>query len=128
MPHLTEEVCERYLNDLSAVVEIAEIEEHLQVCNDCCSRLLGTARSLRILREEMKEETAPLAARHETPRGAVGFIIRPHVSGQWVARVLGPDFVTNTTVTSREEAESFCRRSFGEAYPDHRCTAKCRGG
>ena len=126
MPHLTEGVRERYLLDLASESEIAELEEHLQVCDDCCSRLLETERSLRILREALKEATAPVVATHETPVGAVGLLVRPDPAGNWIARILGPGLLADATLPSREAAEDRCRRTFDEMYSDHSCTARCR--
>jgi hypothetical protein len=126
VPHLTAHSLERYALDLASDAEAALVEQHLQACNDCCSWLLEIERSLRVVREALNQENAPLFATHETAKGAVGLIVRPDSGGKWIARILGPDSASETTLASPQEAERFCRTAFSEMYPGHRCTARCR--
>lgn len=117
---------ERFLMDLASRAEVVLVEDHLQACSDCCSRLLRTEKSLRALREILKEDGAELLATHETSDGGIWLILGLASAGVWNARIVGPDCDANATLNSREETEQYLQRTFDEMYTDHLCTDECR--
>ena len=74
------------------------------------------------------ESAAEVLATHRLPSGSVWLLIRREPAGDWHAQVVGADTDAGALLPSRAEAGRYLLRRFGEMYPDHVCTDRCRAG
>ncbi|HUE03511.1 MAG TPA: zf-HC2 domain-containing protein [Bryobacteraceae bacterium] len=101
---------EEYLLDQLAEADLAGIEEHLLVCDQC---------------RAMLERIEPINYIHYTEDGPVYERITMLTTGAVMARHSGRDLHAGRVFRSFSGAKRYLSESFSQMFPDHICTGLC---
>ncbi len=101
---------EEYLLDQLAEADLAGIEEHLLVCDQC---------------RAMLERIEPINYIHYTGDGPVYERITMLTTGAVMARHSGQDLHAARVFRSFSGAKRYLSESFSQMFPDHICTGLC---
>jgi hypothetical protein len=103
------------------------VQEHLEICEDCRSRVAATEAFVNAFREVASSLAADaLDFVHQTSDGPVRLTARRATTREWIAEITGEESQTARRFDRVEEANAFLVRVFAELFPEHRCTAACR--
>jgi hypothetical protein len=108
--HPSDEVLEKYSLDRLPESNLAAVEEHLLVCDQCRARL---------------QEIEPLECVHYTDDGPVYARITRLSTGKLMARHWGHDLHAGRRFGSFYAAEEYVSTSFAQMYPEHTCKGSC---
>jgi len=123
--HLDVGITERYVFRELAEPELAPVDEHLLVCENCRQAVSEMDVFAPLLRPETTRGPSRAAYVHLTVDGAVTLEISALPESRWSARFHGQHLEGQTVLESPHEACSYLRRSFSEMFPEHLCTAEC---
>ncbi len=123
--HLDAEVTESYVFRELAEPELAPVDEHLLVCENCRQAVSEMDVFAPLLRPEGARGPSRAAYVHATADGAITLEIRALPESLWSARFHGHNLEGRSVLESPREACSYLRRSFSEMFPEHLCTAEC---
>ncbi len=104
--------------------QIAQVEEHLLVCERCQEALLDVTDFVAAMQVGL-EQLEGLIANHRTEDGPILLSVHEQ-DDQWVARIRGESIDSGSTVSSRDEGVEYCKTTFAELFPNHVCTPECR--
>ncbi len=121
--HVRMEALERFAFGELTERELAPVEEHLLVCEECRQAVA----EMDVFAEVMRSPAsgASTAYVHFTADGPVSLEIRAGEGGGWLARFYGTALEGQTRVESPLEAHAWLRRSFCQMFPEHLCTDEC---
>jgi hypothetical protein len=123
--HLDVGIIESYVFRELAEPELAPVDEHLLVCENCRQAVAEMDVFAPLLRPETTRGLGRAAYVHLTVDGAVTLEISALPESRWSARFHGRHLEGQTVLESPRDACSYLRRSFSEMYPEHLCTAEC---
>jgi anti-sigma factor RsiW len=105
--------------------QIADVEEHLLVCEACRQTVAELDVFAPLLQRRGRRVSA--AYLHETPDGPITLELRAIPDRKWSARFWGEKLEGSAVFASAEEACAHLRSVFCKMYPDHLCSGGCGG-
>jgi hypothetical protein len=109
--------------------EVATIEEHLLVCEDCQDRLIAPDHAnTSIMRAALARFAilpVEICAVHETIEGIVYLWVSEGAENCWIARIKGCQVDSGHIVDSRLDAVRQNSMTFRSMFPEHVCSARC---
>jgi hypothetical protein len=123
--HIDDEALSLYAVDrIHDLDELARIEEHLLVCFTCQDRLRFEDALIAGLRAATQERVWSCV--HATDGGEVNAYAYRARNGNYVGRVIGAGVDCGAWRASAADAQTWCKDSFRQMFPEHVCGGECR--
>jgi hypothetical protein len=122
--HLEADTLECYVLGQISVPGAKAAEEHLLGCRRCRYALVQAERYVSTMRAALLDVDWIIAI-HRMQGGAVALGVGKS-GDDWAARVYGCSVNAGEVARTYQGAVGLCESLFGQLFPEHVCTAKCR--
>ena len=102
--------------------KLAQLEEHLLVCEECQDRVSSLDRYHATLKKALQQVKSEV---HSTEDGLIYNWVEVLPNGRFFGHHRGPMLDGGREFATNRQAWSYLRRSFAEMFPKHHCSKRC---
>ena len=125
--HLSDDTLELLAEKRLDGQALGHAEEHLLICTDCQDRLSTVDEYISTMRAALRrtDPNVILWQLHSTSDGPVEVWVERSGPGKWLSRRVGRNLDGGRETESRAGALLDALQSFGEMFPEHKCSRAC---